>query len=332
MLPRSTSSCALAFAFLGMSFGGSARADDAADTAAARLLADDGIDLAEAGNCQQAIEKLRRAEELHHAPTTATPLGECEIAVGKLVMGTERLRRLLREPLPPGAPAPFVEAVIRARGALERALPRIPTMRIDVKVPPGVKVQVSVDGESLPDAVVGNDRPTDPGRHTIEASAPGFRASTRRVDLKDGETAKVTLELVPAPVIVEESKEHAEPASPAARTHASSASSAGAIVAMTLGGVGLVTGIVSGVTVAVDSGDLSRSCSADKRCPADKQSELSAAKAWATASTVGFVVAGAGLGTGLILLLAGRGEPGPPTEGRLHPVLGPLYAGCAGSF
>jgi len=45
----------------------SAEGDDAAETAAARSLAVEGLKLADSGKCADAIEKLSRAEKLHHA-------------------------------------------------------------------------------------------------------------------------------------------------------------------------------------------------------------------------------------------------------------------------
>src|SRR5262245_6301690 len=91
-----------------LTFAASASADDAADTATARALGVEGVTLADAGRCSEAIDKLARAERLHHAPTTATRLGECEIEVGKLVAGSERLQRVVREPLAGNAHPAFV--------------------------------------------------------------------------------------------------------------------------------------------------------------------------------------------------------------------------------
>src|SRR5882757_4229211 len=68
------------------------RADDAAENvAAARTLGIQGVQLADAGKCPEAIEKLQRAETLHHAPTILDRLGECQVSVGELVEGTENL-------------------------------------------------------------------------------------------------------------------------------------------------------------------------------------------------------------------------------------------------
>ncbi len=340
---RSRTLCALFVALGGVvavgTAAGTAGADEAADTAAARMLGVDGVTLADSGDCQQAIEKLRKAEDLHHAPTTAGRLGECEIGTGHIVRGTERLQRLLREPLPANAPAPFVDAVTRARKVLDRALPRIATMHVTVKAPPGAKFQVRVDGEALPDALVDSDRPTDPGRHVVEAVAPGFLTAKRDVTLGDAETTTVSLELAPDPnapppapprPAVAQAPAAVPTTPPPAR--ASSGTNVGAIVALSLGGLGVAAGIGAGAVVASDSTDLSKACSPTKVCPSSKQSELSAAKTWATVSTVGFAAGGVGLATGLVLLLVGNHRSDAPTEARIQPVVGPLYLGCEGAF
>src|SRR5579859_5498883 len=57
----------------------------AADIGAARALAVEGIKLADAGKCREAIDKLARAERLHHAPTILVRLGECRAATGRIV-------------------------------------------------------------------------------------------------------------------------------------------------------------------------------------------------------------------------------------------------------
>jgi hypothetical protein len=348
---RSTSFCALLIASCAI-ITQPARADEAADTAAARVLGGDGVILADAGDCQKAIEKLRRAEELHHAPTTAGRLGECEIDVGQIVSGTELLQRLLREVLPADAPAPFIDALTRARRVLDRALPRIGSIRVSTKLPAGTRVEVTLDGERLPEALLDNDRPADPGRHTLVASAKGYVSNTREVILGDGENASVMLELVPDPA-AQAAERQAEAARQAeARRQSAIASSptgtvatsppnpparngAGpvAVVAFVLGGAGLATGITSGLVVAHDASDLSSTCGTNKICNPDKESEISSAKTWATVSTVGFGVAGAGVVTGLILLFVGNHHESPnPRQAAIRPVVGPAYVGCEGTL
>src|SRR5579871_3544383 len=91
-----------ACAGLVLSLSTSSRADDSAEnTAAARSLGIQGVQLADAGKCPEAIEKLQRAETLHHAPTILGRLGECQVNVGLIVEGTENLNSVVREQLAP---------------------------------------------------------------------------------------------------------------------------------------------------------------------------------------------------------------------------------------
>src|ERR1039457_2485634 len=105
-LLESTSRCRLAILgtlVVGFSASWASAQDEpsAADTAAARELAIDGLKLADAGHCAQAIDKLTRAEKIRHSPIVLGRLGECQIEEGKIVDGTEDLHRVLHEPIPP---------------------------------------------------------------------------------------------------------------------------------------------------------------------------------------------------------------------------------------
>jgi hypothetical protein len=167
------------------------------DKAAARPFAIEGLRLVQAGNCREAVEQLERAEALVHAPTTAVPLAQCEIQLGKIIAGTELLNRVLNETLAPNAPASFAEAKKQARGILDAATPKIAKLRIHVETPPGVQpnADVTVDGQPVPRVLLDNDRPTDPGPHHIEARQAGVGTAEAEVSLTEGQTAQVALRL-----------------------------------------------------------------------------------------------------------------------------------------
>lgn len=314
---------------------GVARADDAADTATARALGVEGVTLAESGRCREAIEKLERAEKLHHAPTTATRLGECEIDVGRIVLGTERLQRVVREPLAPNAHPAFVAAVARAQKALQRALPRIATLRISVSAPPGSKLAVVIDDEPVPDAVVDMDRRIDPGVHHVQVTAPGLVPSSAMVTIDEGQTQSVALELPPDPNAISKST-GPEPRAPShehAATEPTGGSKVPAIAAFGVGGLGLGVGMVGAATVARKSASLANRCDANKVCPPDAQADISLAKRWATVSTIGFAVAGVGAATGVVLLMAsGKTSSSSPTGLRVEPAVGLTSVGASGTF
>src|SRR5690606_34477298 len=106
--------------------------NSAENKAAARSLGVEGIKAANAGDCETAVDKLSRAEALYHAPTILGRLGECQVALGKLVEGTENLNKVVREQLPDDAPAAFFKARERAQKVLDQALPKIAKLKINV--------------------------------------------------------------------------------------------------------------------------------------------------------------------------------------------------------
>src|SRR4051812_21742527 len=131
-----------------------ARAEDAsaAETAAARALAVDGLKLAQANNCAEAVPKLERAEKLYHSAVVASRLGECYVNVGRLVEGTEILRKVLREPQA-SEPAPaLAKALERAQKVLDAAKPRI--AGITIKVAAVQDMSVKVDGSLIASALI----------------------------------------------------------------------------------------------------------------------------------------------------------------------------------
>src|SRR6478736_3088395 len=140
--------------------------DSATETAAARSLAVDGLKLAQSGDCTGAIPKLERAEKLHHAPVVASRLGECYVSAGRLVEGTEVLRKVLREPAPADATPAYSKAMERAQHALDVAKPRIGGLT--VKVAAVQDMLIKVDGNAVPGALVDAEIPADPGEHSIE--------------------------------------------------------------------------------------------------------------------------------------------------------------------
>jgi hypothetical protein len=308
--------------------GGEARADDATEIAAARTIGQDGVMLADQGRCAQALEKLAQAEKLHHAPTTALRMAECEIELGRIVAGTERLERLLREPQPVGTPAAFTAAYAKADRVLYAARPRIATLHIAVKGPRSGVATVSVDGDPVPAVLVDGDRPTDPGAHTITAKGRGWLAASANVTLKDGEVATVTLTMQPDP----NAPQGGEGASEGPVDGRPARTNKLAWAALGVGAVGLVVGTVAGITVATKTSSLDGAC-VDKACPASRQDDIDSTATWATVSTVGFVVGGAGLATGAVLFLLGRPRSPATSAGpSIMPVIGATGLGLDGRF
>jgi hypothetical protein len=181
-----------------------ALADPSAPTdeerATARALGTEGVQMAASGDCRNAIDKLSRAEALVHAPTTALPLAQCEIQLGKIIAGTEILNRLVNEPLAPNAPPSWIDSKHRAQAILGPAQLRIAKLKIHVDPAVGAPgpVIVMVDGVPLPPALLDADRLTDPGGHHVSARQGTLSADTD-VQLGDGQALSVSLALGAGP-------------------------------------------------------------------------------------------------------------------------------------
>lgn len=276
---------------------------EAESRAAARALGTEGIALAMQGDCPAAIDKLQRAEDLYHAPTILERLGECQIEVGQLVAGTENLQRVVREPLGPNPPAPYVEAQERARQALERALPRIAKLTVNVNAPPGAAVEVALNEKPLPAAMVGVERPIDPGEYVVTVRGEGVTSTSQTVKLADGAVESVTLavELLPTATPPPAAPPPVEPAPLAPAPDDAGAREGNPLrtagyVLLGVGGVGVVVGSIFGVKALGQRSDLDETCP-DRICPRSAEDDLDALRSTATVSTVGI---GVGLGAAAV--------------------------------
>jgi hypothetical protein len=326
-----------------------------ADTAAARELAIEGMKLADADHCAQAIDKLSRAEKLRHSSIVLGRLGECRIEVGKIVDGTEDLQRLLHEPLPPNPPANLLRARERAQAALDAAKPNVAYLAISVKGAPE-NVSVTVDGQAMSALLLDRERPTDPGEHLIEVTAPGYIKASRRLTIGIGERQEVTLKLVADPQAVaphvattSKTQDEVSPVKPASSTPTqqkpapqnrteeptSSGGNTAAYVLMGAGAAVLTGGAVFGYLALDKKGSLDGKCPNDT-CVAGSKGTLDSANQYATVSTILVGTGAAAFALGTILYFtsgpSSSSEEHPPVGFKARGYVGLGEAGIAGSF
>jgi hypothetical protein len=310
----------------------------AENIAAARSLGIEGVQLAEAGKCDEAIEKLSRAEALYHAPTILDRLGECQIQVGQIVVGTENLNRVVREPLAANAPKAFRDAQERAKKALDAALPRIGHLTVNVE-PKEAKISVTVGEAPVPAALIGVERPTDPGTHEVVASAPGYLTQRTTVTLAEGGHESVTLRLTLDPNAQKEAVPLATtapppppPPPPAAETSNGTKTLSFVLIGAGVAGIGV--GAVTGAMALQKKSDLD--CP-DNKCSGGEIDKLHSARGVALASTISFAIGIPAAAIGTVLLLTTsksqqRASKVPPRHFAAEPYLGPSSAGVLGSF
>ncbi len=330
---------------------------DAADISLARELGTEGIKLADAGDCAGAIEKLQKAEALYHAPTILGRLGECQVKVGKLVLGSESLQKVVREDLGPSPKPVFVAAQARAQKVLDATLPRIAKLKISVSGACAADAKVTVDGESVSKAMFGESRPTDPGAHALRATATGCLEATASVTLAEGETKAVALVLVVDPSIKppepgetpketpkespkeqpKETPKETQPSEPPKgfpgppKDTAEGGGTPGvAWVLIGVGAVGVVGGTVFGLAASSKKSALDTACPTKSSCPESSRADLDSMKSSATLSTAGFVVGGLGLTIGIIVIASsGKSSSG---SAWVQPTLGLGSVGLRGGF
>jgi hypothetical protein len=318
-----------------------------ADRGTARILAIEGQKAFNKQDFTTAVDRFTRADSLVHAPTLALALAQSQAALGKLVTAQEIYNRVAREGVAPKSPPSWTKAVDDARKEAALMAPRIPSVTITVRG--ASDATVTLDGVPVPSAALGAKRPVDPGKHTIRAEAKGLVAAEASLTLAEGQNEAVVLELksasaqpksLPAPpVAAAKPPERPTPASDIALAPepplapdapARSPQKTVGVIALGVGGAGLLLGGITGGVAVGKHGALKAACG-NGPCDASQQGAVDAYHLMGALSTAGFVVGGVGAAAGVVLLLTASGAPAPK-EARFTPVIGLGYLGAEGTF
>jgi hypothetical protein len=265
----------------------------ASEKETARTMMDEGHARRDAGDHKAALAQFMGADALMHVPTTGIEVGREQIALGQLVEARDTLERIARTPAGAGEPEAF-RAARKSADALDEALSgRIPALRVTEV---GGQVDVAIDGAPIPFVALVAPIKVNPGHHLVSATGPGG-AVRQEVNVVEGQTLAVTLtltgpatpppaSLAPAPLPLETSPgDHPSSLSPAAMWMRWGG--------VGLAGVGVVTGLVTGLMSLSSTSSASKGCVSD-RCPPSTWGDIDSAHTTATISTAAFIVAGAG--------------------------------------
>lgn len=273
----------------------------------ARELMAEGRELRDLGDLEAALRRFGAADSLMGVPTTGFEVAATQAQLGRLVEARETLRRVLALAQSPDDPEPFNEARSKA-GSLDQQLSaRIGGLRFVIRgVPVDAALDVTVDGESVPKAVLSLPLRVNPGHHVVVARAAG-RELKREVDAAEGQTVAVELEFASdAAPVASAQRAAARPSAERAALPPAPARQGVPTLAYLGGGVGLagiLVGSVAGISAISHRNDAKRACVAGS-CPRSTWNDLDSAHAMATVSTVGFVVGAVGVvaAAGAILL------------------------------
>jgi hypothetical protein len=167
-----------------------------ADKATARKLAQDAIAAFKAGRFSEALDKALRAQSLFDAPVHLLYIARAQVQLGQLVEGAETYRKLARVSLDANAPAAFKQAVAAAPTELGEFEAKIPSLRIEAKPSVPADLDLRIDGQKVSSALIGVDRPVNPGEHVVQAWAPGKKPVEVKLTVGLGQHAPVVLEFV----------------------------------------------------------------------------------------------------------------------------------------
>jgi hypothetical protein len=344
---RTTRSFGLA---LGLVTGASwAQTDE--ERAGARAAAEQGVKAYANERWSETVDLMARAERLVHAPTHLLYLAQAEEKQGHLVKAHETYLKILREKLRPDAPEAFVSAQAQAKQRADALRPRLSQVSVAVQGnPPNTPVTVTMDGNPVPEALLGVAHPVDPGEHRFEARGANSQSGITRVQLREGATETVVLTLRAASDAIPPAHgtrdEAAGAVTPAAAPVAPAATpkersngfKIGSYVGIGVGVVGVGLGTVFLVRSMKKRSDANNICNLpDSSCPESRKGEVSqldsAASSAGTIATVSFAVGGVGLAAGItMLLLTHPAESPPPKTAWVRPYFGPDAAGLYGGF
>jgi hypothetical protein len=300
----------------------------AADMATARNALRDGLALRDANDVVGALARLTTAWDLVQTPVTGFELGKTHLMLGHILQAHELFVKVGRMPSALEESSRSATARTEASRLADDLEPRIPSLRIRVKVVPGATAVLRVDDEVVTMTGAVTPRAVDPGAHQIVARAGDGPEQRVVVELKEGETKDVELapKWVPPKVPV-------APSGPALYVRQTNP-----LVVVGFGGAaaGVVLTTVA-LALAADASARTRSRCGDEFCPDtvdQKQQGLASGtalerQAWLLVAAISGITSGAFLTMGVIT--ASR-----PVKVRLiagvEPFVGPTGAGLTGRF
>jgi len=303
------------------------------DKAAAEALFSEGRRLMEAGRFSDACPKFESSQRLDPGVGTMLNLAECYERTGRTASAWAEFREVISAAR--AADSADREALARQKAsALEGKLSRL-TITLSPEASATNGIEVRRDGNVVDSAELGSAIPVDPGKHVIEATAPGKAKWFTSLELpSDG--SQSTLTIPPLEAATESVRQPVtDPNSTPPEPTKANSGSGQKIAAYVVGGVGIVglgLGAVFGLQAMSKHDEAKKACSDYPNCQGNTRAEdaNSSAKSAATLSTVAFIVGGVGVAAGITLLLTAG--PSSSEKSSTALVIGPGSVALKGTF
>ena len=297
--------------------------------AAAESLFQEARKLMDAKRYSEACPKLVASQKIAPAVGTLLNLADCYERAGQLASAWARFHEAIALAQRLGRP----DREKTARERADKLEPRLIKLTI---VSVEKNVDVKLDGNVLDAAALGTAVPVDPGKHAIEATAKGKKAFTATIDVSN-RTRSPSVE-IPA---LDADPEASQPRSGSGADSSAGGGSSGdtkvsdeqtgsggtqrivSYVAMGLGGVGVVVGVIFGLRTSSIWTDAKTHCTG-LECDRTGVTLATDAKNAGTISTISFVAGGVLLAGGAVLFFtAPSGSAKSPSSGKQsEPALG----------
>jgi hypothetical protein len=316
-----------------------------ADKATARGLMVQADAHFEAKQYAEALRLYKAAHNLMGVPTTGVGEARAEAALGQLIEARATAIAVTRIPEQPGEPKVFAEARAAAQALVDDLDRRIPALLVKLpNLPTSASVSLAVDGEAVlvPQGRAPLPRNVNPGAHRIVVTAPGYEQSTREVQVPEGKTTEVVIELQPEapPISIGPTALFAEqprpltPSAPEPREPQESSASRtqrkAGWIGLGVGAAGVAVGAGTGITALIMRSVLHGDGCGGNVCPDKKyQGRVDTYNALLTVSTVGFIVGGVGAAAGATLLLTSPKRESQPSAALY---IGPGSVAVSGGF
>ena len=308
---------------------------DNSSRAAARTLVNQGAEEYNAGRYEAALKKFAEALQVAKVPTVAVWAAEANEKLDRLVAAAELYEQaLLMQPNDLWVGSVQEDAQAKAREALDQLRPRIPTLKVEVVGANGADLEVTIDSIQVPNSLLAEPRPLDPGTHTITARQAN-KTATQSVALMEAQKQVVSLQLTapenPQPVLGSSSGL----SSGSATDKASQGSSprwqrTAGWVSVGVGAAGIAFGATTGVVVGLKRSSLHNDgCTANTCLGPTYKSRVDSYNTLRTLSTVGFVVGGVATVAGVTFLLT---SPTQESSVKVGLLVSPTGMHIAGDF
>ena len=293
----------------------------AGDLATARTALKEGLALREKGDLVGALGRFTTAFDLVQTPVTGFELGKTHLLMGHVMHAHEMFQKIGRIP-------PALEESERSAAARAEAIrlsadlePRIPTLRLHVKLPPDATATIRIDDDPIVTTGPVTPRAIDPGKHVVVARAGEGPEERVTIQVGEGETKDVELapQWIPpkAPEVGKGQVVYLRQTNPLVFVGFIASS-----VTLTVTGVAAV--------LAVNAAGRAREGCGKDYCPQFvRDDDITVMRTWVGATIIGG-------GATLVLFTLGVVSISKPTTervvGRVKPFLGPGSVGVIGSF